>query len=367
MARVSSTKAVAAPLKRAPPAALPAGAPAPPEKAIAAPLLAWFARARRDLPWRAEPRDPYRVWISEVMLQQTRVDVVVPYFERFTRRFPTLRALAEAELDQVLALWSGLGYYSRARNLHRAARAAAEASAPREPALPRTSAELGELPGFGPYTAAAVASLAFGEDVPLVDGNVARVLARLFRLEGDARAQSWPIATALLPDGSGGAFNEALMELGALVCTPRSPRCLVCPLQRLCDGRSEPERYPARKARKERPQLEWRAVALTRKDGAVLLSRRPEGALFGGLWDLPAPEAVPGLAAALQPRGEVRQTLTHREITVLLESGSASGRAPPGMRWVGTGELAAFGLSSLTVKCLRKAGIELPRAKPAAR
>src|SRR5437773_704228 len=174
---------------------------------ISVPLLRWFRRARRDLPWRREPRNPYRVWVSEVMLQQTRVDVVIPYYRRFLKRFPTLASLAAAPPDDVLALWSGLGYYARARNLHRAAQAAG-----RE--LPRTCAELRELPGFGPYTAAAVASLAFGEDVPLVDGNVARVLARVFRLRGDARAQSWKIAGELFPRGRAGEFNEALMELG---------------------------------------------------------------------------------------------------------------------------------------------------------
>src|SRR3954467_3436584 len=171
-------------------------------------LLPWFSAARRDLPWRKEPRDPYRVWISEVMLQQTRVEVVVPYYLRFLARFPTLRALAAAPLDDVLALWSGLGYYARARNLHRAAQACGGE-------LPGTAAGLRALPGFGPYTAAAVASLAFGEDVALVDGNVARVLARVFRVRGDARREAWKVAEELLPPGRGGAFNEALMELGA--------------------------------------------------------------------------------------------------------------------------------------------------------
>src|SRR5207248_8758943 len=157
--------------------------------------------------------DPYHVWVSEVMLQQRRVDVVVPYYHRFQARFPTLHALAVAPLDDVLALWSGLGYYARARNLHRAAQACAGE-------LPATAAQLRALPGFGPYTAAAVASLAFGEDVPLVDGNVARVLSRIFTVRGDARAKAWKIAAQLLPAGGGGPFNEALMELGATVCTP---------------------------------------------------------------------------------------------------------------------------------------------------
>ena len=318
---------------------------------MATPLLEWFALERRPLPWRREPRDPYRVWVSEVMLQQTRVDVVVPYFERFVRRFPTLPALAAAPLDDVLALWSGLGYYTRARNLHRAARAAGGS-------LPRTRDELLALPGFGPYTAAAVASLAFGEDVPLVDGNVARVLARLFRLGGDARAQAWSRAGDLLPRGRAGAFNEALMELGALVCLPRNPRCGACPLARICEGKDEPDRFPAKKERKPRPLLEWRAVALRRRsDGAVLLSRRPEGSLFAGLWDLPAPESVERLWSALEPRGEVRQTLTHREVRVAIFTASATGRAPAGMRWVLPSGLGSLGLSSLAAKSLQQAGV----------
>src|SRR3954464_9149494 len=202
---------------------------------ISTKLLAWFAKERRDLPWREEPRDPYRVWISEVMLQQTRVDVVVPYYLRFVARFPTLQTLAASPLDDVLALWSGLGYYARARNLHRAAQACGGE-------LPRTAAELRALPGLGPYTAAAVASLAFGEDAPLVDGNVARVLARVFALSGDARSKAWKLAPTLLPPGRSGPFNEALMELGATICTPRSPDCPRCPLSGDCRGKAHPQR-----------------------------------------------------------------------------------------------------------------------------
>ena len=317
-------------------------------------LLRWFERAKRDLPWREEPRVPYRVWISEVMLQQTRVEVVIPYYRRFLRRFPTLKSLAEAPLDDVLALWSGLGYYRRARNLHRAARAC-------DGALPRTAAALRELPGFGPYTAAAVASLAFGAEVPLVDGNVARVLARVFRLEGDARAQSWKLAAELLPRGRAGEFNEALMELGATVCTPRSPRCTICTIRTLCRGRDEPERFPTPRQRPDRPLLEWQALALVRRDGAVLLARRPEGALFAGLWDLPGTEMkLPGvrLHGALEGRGVVEQTLTHREVRVAIRSGRASGTPRTDrLRWVLPAQLDSLGLSSLARKSLRKAGI----------
>ena len=316
-------------------------------------LLRWFRKARRPLPWRTEPRDPYRTWVSEVMLQQTRVDVVVPYYERFLRRFPTLQSLADAPLDDVLALWSGLGYYSRARNLHAAAQKAA-------PALPKTAAELRKLPGFGPYTAAAVASLAWNEDVALVDGNVARVLARVYRLEGDARAQSWELAAALLPKGHAGEFNEALMELGATVCTPRQPHCTSCTVRTDCRGRDAPERYPGPKKRGERPLLQWDALALRRRDGAVLLKRRPPHALFAGMWDLPpAGEPLPGIRkGALEAAGVVAQTLTHREVRVAIHSGRATGTPRIAtLRWVEAGRLHEVGLSSLAKKSLRKAGI----------
>jgi A/G-specific adenine glycosylase len=315
-------------------------------------LLRWFQSARRDLPWRKEPRDPYRVWVSEVMLQQTRVEVVIPYYRRFVRRFPTLRSLARASLDEVLAHWSGLGYYSRARNLHRAAQICGKA-------LPRTFDELRELPGFGPYTAAAVASLAYGQDVALVDGNVARVLSRVFALDGDAREQSLQKATELLPSGRAGAFNEALMELGATVCSPRNPRCTECPVADACAGKGEPGRYPARKTRKDRPLLEWAVVALRRADGAVLLSRRPEAGLFAGLWDLPEspPDGV-RVSGKIEPRGVVEQVLTHRLLRVSISAAEATGdpRAE-GWRWVAPDGLAAMGLSSVARKSLAQAGV----------
>jgi len=325
---------------------------------LAGPLLSWFAASRRDLPWRKEPRDPYRVWVSEVMLQQTRVDVVVPYYERFLSRFPTLRALAAADLDDVLALWSGLGYYARAHNLHRAALACGGE-------LPATAAGLRALPGFGPYTAAAVASLAFNEDVALVDGNVARVLARVFKLTGDARARAWKIAAELLPPGRAGQFNEALMELGATVCTPRAPDCARCPLRHTCGGKDDPAKYPAPRPRPSRPLIEWSALALTRKDGAVLLARRPSGTLFANLWDLP-PERPAGIRihGRLRSRGVVEQTLTHREVRVAIRAARASGTPRSGeVRWVAPEGLFALGLSSLARKSLRKAGVLTP-ARP---
>lgn len=367
---------------------------------IAGPLLDWFDSARRDLPWRQEPRDAYATWISEVMLQQTRVDVVVPYYTKFLARFPTLGALAQAPLDDVLAHWSGLGYYARARNLHKAAQAALASHG----ALPGTAAALAELPGFGPYTANAVASLAFGEQVPLVDGNVGRVLARLLRLPGDpaaVRALAWEAAPALLPAGKAGAFNEALMELGATVCTPRAPGCVECPLLKLCGAgkRGDAERFPAPKPQKTRPQVEWAAVCVRRHDGAVLLARHlpgERGALFAGLWDLPSVQLgeVPegplfsgaaakaalgglrerGLAAEglrLRPLGAVEQTLTHRELRVhlfgvTLAEGAPLAKvrlSPESLRWVEpTAEaLGAVGLSSLARKSLRACGLAAPR------
>jgi len=275
----------------------------------------------------------------------------------------------------VLALWSGLGYYARGRNLHRAARMAA-----RRGGLPRSAAELRELPGFGPYTAAAVASLAFGEQVPLVDGNVARVLARLLRLPGDAqeaRLRAWKEAPRLLPAGRAAEFNEALMELGATVCTPRNPRCEACPVADACSARrhGDPEAFPAARPRRERPELFWAAAALRRADGSVLLRRRGDGELFAGLWDLPsadsrgrAPEdaaraalagcGLPALRLRLERRGEVFQILTHRQLRVVVFAGRSSrDRAPPGLRWAGDRDLPALGLSSLARKCLRASGV----------
>jgi A/G-specific adenine glycosylase len=301
---------------------------------------------------------------------------MVPYFHRFLARFPSLQSLAEAPQDDVLALWSGLGYYARARNLHRAAQ---EALA-RHGALPKTLGELRALPGFGPYTSAAVASLAFGVDAALVDGNVARVLARVLGLEGDvdrAKLRSWELAPGLLPQGSAGEFNEALMELGALICTPRSPSCSRCPIAEGCVARErgDPEEVPAARPKKARPLVIRAALRLQREDGQVLLQRQPEGALFEGLWDLPAlvadeeDLAAVGMIAArlgreLGARGDpvhlarVEQTLTHREMRVEIFALAAPKKDPakgrPELRWAAqdVDALASIGLSSLARKSL---------------
>jgi len=261
-------------------------------------LLAWFARHQRDLPWR-RTRDPYAIWLSETMLQQTRVETVIPYYERFLARFPTVLALADAEPDEVTQLWSGLGYYSRARNLHAAARAIASEHGG---VLPREVEALRELPGVGRYTAGAVASIAFDRPAPIVDGNVARVLARLLDLRDDLSSPAmqkrlWAEAEALARGPHPGDLNQALMELGALVCTPRAPKCLLCPLREQCRALAagDPEALPVKKKAAAPKRIEATAALITRA-GKLLAVRRPPHGLLGGLWDLPG-----GAVAAAEP------------------------------------------------------------------
>lgn len=252
-------------------------------------LLAWYRASRREMPWRGS-RDPYAVWLSETMLQQTRVETVRGYFARFLARFPDVRALAAAPLAAVLKLWEGLGYYSRARNLHAAARRVAESGR-----FPASAAEWAELPGVGPYTAAAVASICLGEPVPVVDGNVARVLARLAAEPLDPRdskvraALAARLRPAIAASGAPGDFNQALMELGETLCSPKSPRCGGCPLRGACRAAAEgaPERYPARAPARELPVRRFAAFVVRAPGGRVLLVRRPEGGLLGGLYELP--------------------------------------------------------------------------------
>ena len=261
-------------------------------------VVAHYRSAHRDLPWRRS-RDPYAIWVSEIMLQQTRVAAVVPYYERWMARFPNVTALAEAPLDDVLAAWSGLGYYSRARNLHRGAQADV---ARHGGALPASAAALRALPGIGPYTAGAIASIAFAQPEPLVDGNVARVLARLYALDIDIKSSAasstlWRLAGELVPGDAPGDFNQGLMELGATVCTPLGPTCLLCPLAALCRARAqgrerELPRMPARKRPHELPLIDATALWIERR-GKLLLARRTPDGLYGGLWELPQTHAPP--------------------------------------------------------------------------
>ena len=252
-------------------------------------LLRWYRRARRDLPWR-HTSDPYRVWISEAMLQQTRVETVIPYYHRFLDRFPDVAALAGAELDDVLGAWQGLGYYSRARNLKRAAEHVVECCGGE---LPDTADALRELPGVGRYTAGAVASIAFDRPEPIVDGNVARVLSRFHGLTEDPKSRAgqkrlWEEAERLVRGRSPGDLNQALMELGATVCTPRSPECPRCPVRADCVALrgGDPEALPAGGKRPKVRDI-TAVAALVERRGRVLAVRRPETGLLGGLWDLP--------------------------------------------------------------------------------
>jgi len=284
-------------------------APAP--QAIAAPLLAWYQKHARSLPWRADPT-PYRVWVSEIMLQQTRVETVIPYFERWMQAFPTLAALAEASEQEVLRIWEGLGYYSRARNLHRAAR---QVMAEYQGELPASPTELESLPGIGRYTAGAIASIAFGRDAPALDGNIRRVLTRVFNVTLPARSPQgerllWELARRSLPPGRAGDFNQALMDLGTAICTPRAPACLICPLMALCQAQ-------ALGVQEERPILEARpaiphytvTAAVIQRNGTVLIARRPSKGLLGGLWEFPGGKVEPGEDLPTGLRREIQEEL----------------------------------------------------------
>ena len=338
-------------------------------------LLAWFDLHRRDLPWRRS-HDPYAIWLSEVMLQQTRVETVLPFYNRFLERFPTVEDLARASVEEVLTLWSGLGYYRRARQLHAAARRVAELGA-----FPSTLEGLLALPGIGAYTAAAVASIAFGAAAPVMDGNVERVLSRCLALDadpksGDARRQLLAAAAELLDLRRPGDSNQALMELGATLCSPRRPKCLLCPLRPDCRAAREgdPERYPVGRVKREGERHRL-AVAVVEKDGGVLLFRRPEdSALLAGTWELPwvtlevngvpeeeAPETA--LAAryggrwTLGPRmAGVRHGITYRDLEVDVHPASLAwgGEVREGWAagWFDAAGRGALPLSSLVGKVL---------------
>lgn len=297
-------------------------------------LLPWFRRHRRDLPWR-RTRDPYAIWISEAMLQQTQVVTVIPYYERFVARFPTVGALATAPLDDVLRMWAGLGYYARARNLHSAAKAIVRDFGGE---LPESVAGLRTLPGVGAYTAGAVASIAFGKRAAVVDGNVARVIARLFAIREDLRNSAtrrriWELAEAMLPARSCGDFNQALMEVGAMVCAPTGPACVVCPLRDCCRANllGATDTIP-RAATRAAVRAEVHVVLAIECAQTWLFLRRPEDGLWGGLWEMPSARAAAGeenvvarrmmrrfgaAADSMPAKAFVRfeQQLTHRRIT----------------------------------------------------
>ena len=291
-------------------------------------LLAWYRKNRRDLPWR-RTKDPYAIWVSEIMLQQTRVVAAIPYYERFLARFPDVHALARARIDDVLALWSGLGYYRRARHLHEAARRVSQTG------FPRTEAQWRELPGIGPYAAAAISSIAFNEPAAAVDGNVVRVLSRFHATHGPVRG----LADAWLPPRSPGDFNQALMELGATVCTPRAPDCPRCPLSSACKGRHDPSRYPAPRARKSLTE-ERLSVALIVRDGKVQLRRRPANGLLAGMWELPP----------AKPRGAPLAVVKHSVLDRRQVISVYPGRPRRGGRFFG--DLSRIPLTAAAKKCV---------------
>lgn len=337
---------------------------------LARKLIRWFEANARDLPWRRR-RTPYRVWLSEMMLQQTQVDTVIPYFRRFTKRFPTVRALADAPLDEVLKLWEGLGYYARARNLHRAARIVANEFKGR---FPKTVEGLMRLPGVGRYSAGAIASLAFGVDAPALDGNVARVLCRIFAIRRDpretqARDELWSLAGSLLPKGQAGKFNEALMELGATICTPHAPKCEICPIAAHCEARRRgiQEQLPVKRARKLTPHYEVTA-AVIRRNGRVLIAQRPHDGMLGGLWEFPGGKRETGESLEECLRREIREELrleievgepvavvnhayTHFRITLhafecRVRSGMARAIGVADFKWVRMSELDRYAFAS---------------------
>jgi A/G-specific adenine glycosylase len=352
-------------------------------------LLRWYDKKARSFPWRSKP-SPYRVWVAEIMAQQTRLDTVEPYFRRFVRRFPSLRSLANAEVDEVLALWSGLGYYSRARNLHAAAILVSKNHKGR---LPETVPELLTLPGIGRYTAGAIASIAFQVPAPIVDGNVIRVLTRLFDIDQDADASQvrkvlWDLAERLVPKSRPGDFNQALMELGATVCRPLGPQCGPCPVRRICRAYANgtTEERPVRTAKKPPKPIHVRGALIRDKAGRFLLVQRKHDGVFGGLWTLPMePEALDGsangglkafrsnlesrLETPITPVGKLGRfihVLSHRRITFELHEyrAAALNRTPDSYLahlWIETEEaLASLALPGFTRKALALAGIELP-------
>jgi A/G-specific adenine glycosylase len=299
-------------------------------------LLRWFAVDKRRLPWRVEGKErpePYRVWLSEIMLQQTSCAHAAPYFETFTTRWPTVQALAAAPEADVMAAWAGLGYYARARNLVACARLVAEDLGGR---FPDSEEGLRQLPGIGRYTAAAIAAIAFARRAVVVDANVERVVARLFAVETElpaAREEIYRLAGSITPDRNAGDFAQAMMDLGATICTPRSPQCGRCPLASLCAARAtgDPQAYPRKAAKAPRPRREGIAYWLEH-DGHVLLVRRPAKGLLGGMLALPTDSEGPPAEARWREAGSVDHVFTHFALNMKLLCADAEER-PSGTWW----------------------------------
>ncbi len=339
---------------------------------LRAQLLSWYDTHARDLPWR-RTRDPYRIWLSEIMLQQTRVAAVIEHYHEFLRRFPSVEKLAGARESSVLAAWSGLGYYRRARMLHAAAK---EIARKRKGQFPASAREWRRLPGIGRYTAAAIASIAFNEPVAVVDGNVERVLERSSGTKM-GREQIWATAESLLDHDRPGDFNQAMMELGATVCTPRAPACLTCPVVNLCATRGELAATAKTAPQKKREihyvlHVQFENGQSSGPDGKVFLIQRPASAsLMAGMWELPE---IPRPIDVVEPVFTVRHSITVTDYTVKVWK--SSGFVPPLSRslreggndhtsgqWMAPSRLPKLALTGLTRKILRKAEI-LPRNRP---
>ena len=343
-------------------------------------LLAWYDRHRRKLPWRVLPGetpDPYRVWLSEIMLQQTTVRAVGPYFARFTARWSDVRALAAAPLDDVLKLWAGLGYYARARNLHACAKAVVERHGG---CFPQSQEGLAALPGIGPYTAAAIAAIAFDAPAAAIDGNVERVVARLFAVEEffpAAKPDIRRLTEGLVPAKRAGDFAQALMDLGATICTPKKPACALCPWMGTCAARArgDPETFPLKAPKKEGRLRRGAAFVVIRADGFVLVRSRPPTGLLGGMTEVPTNEwshdfdvsnalrEAPPLPSAmpqwLRRPGIVTHVFTHfpLELTVYTAGVGANTPSPAGMRWVALADLPGEALPNLMRKVLAHARV----------
>lgn len=341
-------------------------------------MLRWYDRHARRLPWRDQPT-PYRVWVSEIMLQQTRVETVIPYFEKWMERFPTLEALASASEQDVLRAWEGLGYYSRARNLHRAARLVMEEYAGQ---IPAESEALERLPGIGRYTAGAIASIAFGKNAPALDANIRRVLARIYNLALPARSPQgermlWQYAREVLPDSRSGDFLQAMMDLGSSICTAQSPACLLCPIVEQCEARAQgvQEQRPVLEAKPTVPHYTVTA-AVIRRGEEVLIARRPDNGLLGGLWEFPGGKVEEGeslpeclrreimeeTGAAIEvgePFGVYQHAYTHFKVTLhafgcRLLDGEPQALHASEIRWVRQEELAAFPMGKIDRQIARR-------------
>jgi A/G-specific adenine glycosylase len=358
------------------------------ETLIAPRLLAWYDRHARRLPWRVSPRDrargvapdPYRVWLSEVMLQQTTVAAVKSYFEAFTAAWPTVRDLAAAPRDEVMKAWAGLGYYARARNLHACAEVVARDHGGR---FPDTAEGLRALPGIGEYTAAAIAAIAFDEPTAVVDGNVERVIARLFAIDTplpEAKKIIRGIQSRLTPATRAGDYAQAMMDLGAGICTPKRPACSLCPINDAClaHARGEEDRYPVKAEKPERPTRYGNAFVAVRADGAVLLGRRPDHGLLGGMTEVPGSEwtsrkndldplpHAPIQADWQRVPGPVVHVFTHfrLELNVYCARASAMEEAPHGLWWATAEELPGEALPSVMKKVVEAALPGATRRRP---